>query len=54
MPDDFSVLRARLNLGVQPEPINRISILATGTDLGVGTGPSMGLESRSRAFLQSN
>ena len=40
--------------GVQPEPINRISILATGTDLGVGTGPSMGLESRSRAFLQSN
>ena len=42
-------------LGVQPEPINRISILlATGTDLGVGTGPSMGLESRSRAFVQSN
>ena len=40
-------------LGVQPEPISRISILlATGTDLGVGMGPSMGLESRSRAFVQ--
>ena len=39
---------------MQPESISRASVLlATGIDLGIGTRPNLGVESRSRTFVQS-